>query len=63
MLRPAIAGDADAGAQNRFTALRSFRLLACDAYRGARLRDAADFHAGLHQPGRRLPVRPGRGRA
>jgi hypothetical protein len=30
-LRPAIAGDADAGPQNRFSALRSFAILACDA--------------------------------
>ena len=31
MLRPAIVGDADPGAQNRFTALRSFAILACNA--------------------------------
>jgi extracellular elastinolytic metalloproteinase len=31
MLRPAIAGNADPLAQNRFTALRSFQVLACDA--------------------------------
>ncbi|MGE5830870.1 MAG: M36 family metallopeptidase, partial [Micromonosporaceae bacterium] len=31
MLRPAIAGDPDPGGQNRFTALRSFAILACDA--------------------------------
>jgi hypothetical protein len=29
MLRPAIVGDADAGPQNRFTALRSFKIQAC----------------------------------
>jgi extracellular elastinolytic metalloproteinase len=31
LLRPAITGDIDAGPQNRFTALRSFAVLACDA--------------------------------
>jgi hypothetical protein len=31
LLRPAIAGDPDPGGQNRFTALRSFAILACNA--------------------------------
>ena len=31
LLRPAIDGDADPGPQNRFSALRSFQLLACNA--------------------------------
>ena len=31
MLRPAIVGDADAGPQNRFTALREFDIRACNA--------------------------------
>jgi extracellular elastinolytic metalloproteinase len=31
LVRPAVAGDADPGAQNRFTGLRSFVLQACDA--------------------------------
>jgi extracellular elastinolytic metalloproteinase len=31
LLRPAIAGDVDPGGQNRFSALRSFAILACDA--------------------------------
>jgi extracellular elastinolytic metalloproteinase len=31
LLRPAIEGDIDAGLQNRFTALRSFTVLACNA--------------------------------
>jgi hypothetical protein len=30
LLRPAIDGDADPGSQNRFSALRSFQLLACN---------------------------------
>jgi hypothetical protein len=31
LLRPAIDGDADPGGQNRFTALRQFEILSCDA--------------------------------
>jgi extracellular elastinolytic metalloproteinase len=31
LLRPAINGDVDTGAQNRFSALRSFAILACNA--------------------------------
>jgi hypothetical protein len=31
LLRPALAGNADPGAQNRFSALRSFQVLACDS--------------------------------
>ncbi len=31
LLRPAISGDVDTGAQNRFSALRSFAILACNA--------------------------------
>jgi hypothetical protein len=61
-LRPALAGDADAGGQNRYTALRSFRLLTCDATRGA---DCA--RPAPSRPSRRArPTpsrRPGRGRA
>jgi extracellular elastinolytic metalloproteinase len=37
-LRPAITGDADPGTQNRFTALRQFEILSCDAARA----DCAD---------------------
>jgi hypothetical protein len=44
LLRPAVAGDADAGPQNRFTALRSFAILACDAT----VADCAT-DAGYHQ--------------
>src|SRR6185437_12475781 len=31
LLRPAVTGDVDTGAQNRFSALRSFAILACNA--------------------------------
>ena len=46
MLRPPITGDPDAGGQSRFSALRQFRVLACDG-EGARSRapNAADFRA------------------
>ena len=42
MLRPSAAGDPEGpnSAQNRFTALRAFRLLACDATRADCSRDA-----------------------
>jgi hypothetical protein len=40
LLRPAIAGDVDTGTQNRFTALRSFAILACDATRSDCTQDA-----------------------
>ncbi|TDD80687.1 peptidase M36 [Actinomadura darangshiensis] len=43
MLRPAAAGDPEGagGSQNRFTALRAFRLLACDATRADCSQDAS----------------------
>ncbi len=42
-LRPPLAGDPDAGTQNRFTALRSFRVLACDATAGLDCTNSANF--------------------
>ena len=42
-LRPTILGNADPIGQNRYTALRSFRLLACDATSGADCTAAASF--------------------
>ena len=44
-LRPAIAGDPDTGAQSRFSALRQFRVLACEAKGAVTCANAADFHA------------------
>jgi hypothetical protein len=41
MLRPAIEGDADSGTQNRFSALRSFAILACNAAKSDCGQDAA----------------------
>jgi extracellular elastinolytic metalloproteinase len=43
MLRPAIAGDPDPGAQSRFSALRQFRVLACEATGAVDCSGAADF--------------------
>jgi len=44
-LRPAITGDPDAGGQARVSALRQFRILACEAKGAVTCTNAADFHA------------------
>ncbi|HEU4542286.1 MAG TPA: M36 family metallopeptidase [Jiangellaceae bacterium] len=43
MLRPAITGDPDPGTQNRFSALRQFRVLACNAVGSVDCTDADDY--------------------
>ncbi|MEU4561942.1 M36 family metallopeptidase [Actinoplanes sp. NPDC023936] len=43
MLRPAIAGDPDPLAQNRYSALRQFKVLGCTASATTDCADAADF--------------------
>jgi extracellular elastinolytic metalloproteinase len=43
LLRPQIQTDPDAAAQNRFSALRQFRVLACTASATVTCADAADF--------------------
>ncbi|MCZ7437110.1 M36 family metallopeptidase [Micromonospora sp. WMMC241] len=43
MLRPPVAGDADAGTQSRYSAVRQFRVLACTARGAVTCADAADF--------------------
>ena len=43
MLRPPVTGDADAGTQNRFSALRQFRVQACTASATVTCTNAADF--------------------
>jgi extracellular elastinolytic metalloproteinase len=43
LLRPAITGDPDVGAQNRFTALRKFEVLSCDSSRGTDCGNAANY--------------------
>jgi len=55
MLRPAIAGDPDAGGQNRFSALRQFRIWACDAGGAVTCANAADFHAIYTSPADAFP--------
>jgi extracellular elastinolytic metalloproteinase len=44
-LRPAITGDPDAGGQARVSAVRQFRILACEASGAVTCANAADFHA------------------
>ncbi|SDS34543.1 M36 family metallopeptidase [Actinoplanes derwentensis] len=43
LLRPAITGDVDAGTQNRYTALRQFKVLACTASATVTCSAPADF--------------------
>nr|WP_205861661.1 M36 family metallopeptidase [Planosporangium flavigriseum] len=50
LLRPAITGDADAGPQNRFSALRSFAVLACDATHADCAQDAAYKQVYVSRP-------------
>ncbi|MDI6102176.1 M36 family metallopeptidase [Actinoplanes sp. NEAU-A12] len=45
MLRPAVTGDVDAGGQNRYTALRQFKVLACTASATVTCSAPADFRA------------------
>ena len=54
-LRPSIAGDLDAGGQNRYTALRSFRLLACDATRGGDCSSSSSFTPVFSSPDDAFP--------
>ncbi|MGK5683027.1 M36 family metallopeptidase [Actinoplanes sp. URMC 104] len=42
-LRPPVTGDPDAGTQNRYTALRQFKVLACTATATVTCSDAAQF--------------------
>jgi extracellular elastinolytic metalloproteinase len=46
-LRPAISGDADPGTQNRFTALRQFEILSCNAASGADCGNPANYRRVL----------------
>ncbi|MEV0431425.1 M36 family metallopeptidase [Micromonospora sp. NPDC050495] len=45
MLRPPVVGDADAGTQSRFSALRQFRVLACTAKGAVTCTQPGDFRA------------------
>ncbi|GAA1842701.1 M36 family metallopeptidase [Asanoa iriomotensis] len=55
MLRPAVAGDPDAGGQNRFTALRQFKVSACLAKGSVTCADPADFRAVYTSPDDAFP--------
>jgi hypothetical protein len=50
LLRPAVTGDVDTGTQNRFSALRSFAILACNA-----MVEDCTTDAGYHQVYRSAP--------
>jgi extracellular elastinolytic metalloproteinase len=59
MLRPTISDDDDPGTQNRFTALRQFRILACTATGGVDCTDDADFEEVFTSPEDAFPsVKP-----
>jgi extracellular elastinolytic metalloproteinase len=55
MLRPPIPGDADPDPQSRFSALRQFRVLACDATVSGDCADAADFAPVFTSPADAFP--------
>jgi hypothetical protein len=55
MLRPAITGDPDPGGQNRFSALRQFRVLACNAVGTVDCTDAADYTLAFTSPADAFP--------
>ncbi|HEX2771333.1 MAG TPA: M36 family metallopeptidase, partial [Micromonosporaceae bacterium] len=55
MLRPPVAGDPDAGTQGRVSALRQFRVLACEAKGAVTCSAAADFHAVYTSPDDAFP--------
>ncbi|RKT53775.1 M36 family metallopeptidase [Saccharothrix australiensis] len=56
LLRPAVEPDADPGPQNRFTALRRFEVLACDATAGSSCADPADFRVAYTSPADAFPA-------
>jgi extracellular elastinolytic metalloproteinase len=55
MLRPAITGDPDPDGQNRFSALRQFRILACNAVGTVDCTDAADYTLAFTSPADAFP--------
>ena len=54
-LRPAIDGDADPGGQNRFTALRQFEILSCNA-KAADCADPASYRRVFTSAGNAFPA-------
>jgi extracellular elastinolytic metalloproteinase len=55
MLRPDTQNAADPGAQNRFSALRQFRVLACNAATGADCANSASYSPVFTSPGNAFP--------
>jgi hypothetical protein len=55
MLRPPIPGDPDPDTQNRFSALRQFRVLACNAVGQVDCTDAADYAPVFTSPADAFP--------
>ncbi|TCO59804.1 M36 family metallopeptidase [Actinocrispum wychmicini] len=56
LLRPAIAGDADVGGQNRFTALRQFEILSCNTAFGKKCEDPAEYRHVYTSPADAFPA-------
>ncbi|HET9139293.1 M36 family metallopeptidase [Actinophytocola sp.] len=56
LLRPAIEGDADPGGQNRFTALRQFEVLGCNAEFGLNCADPASYRRVFVSPADAFPA-------
>ncbi|MFC5112142.1 hypothetical protein [Kibdelosporangium philippinense] len=50
-LRPQVLGDADPDLQNRFTALRQFEILSCNAAFGNDCADPANYREVFTSPG------------
>ena len=55
MLRPEIVGDPDPGVQSRFSALRQFRVLACNAVGTVDCSDAGDYTVAFTSPADAFP--------
>jgi extracellular elastinolytic metalloproteinase len=55
VLRPPITGDVDPGTQSRFSAVRQFRVLACNAAGPVDCTDAADFSPVFTSPADAFP--------
>lgn len=63
LLRPAVTGDVDAGTQNRYTALRQFKVLACTASATVTCSAPADFRTVYTSRPDAFPSRQPRPRA
>ncbi|MFL6144421.1 MAG: M36 family metallopeptidase [Labedaea sp.] len=56
LLRPAVTDDPDPGAQNRFTAVRQFEILSCNAAFGADCANPASFRRVFTSPADAFPA-------